>query len=102
MNKKIPNLAKLARPASGVPETIEIKDVLHILQKNRAGMAIVVDEYGGTSGLVTTEDIVEEIVGEIQDEFDDEKPFFQPTGQETSIDARLLIEEVNDYFSTDH
>lgn len=98
LNNKIPNLAKLARPALRVPETIEIKDVLHILQKNRAGMAIVVDEYGGTSGLVTTEDIVEEIVGEIQDEFDDERPFFQKTGTETSIDARLLIEEVNEYF----
>jgi CBS domain containing-hemolysin-like protein len=64
-------------------------------------MAIVVDEYGGTSGLVTLEDIIEEIVGEIQDEFDDERPFFQQKGIETSIDARLLIEEVNDYFHTD-
>jgi CBS domain containing-hemolysin-like protein len=71
------------------------------LQKNKTEMAIVVDEYGGTSGLVTLEDIIEEIVGEIQDEFDDERPFFQQKGVETSIDARLLIEEVNDYFHTD-
>jgi CBS domain containing-hemolysin-like protein len=62
-------------------------------------MAIVVDEYGGTSGLITMEDIIEEIVGEIQDEFDDERPFFQQKGDETSIDARLLIEEVNDFFN---
>ncbi|QKG85167.1 HlyC/CorC family transporter [Kroppenstedtia pulmonis] len=96
-----PELTQLVRPAVLVPETMEIKDVLRMLQKNRSEMAIVVDEYGGTAGLVTTEDIIEEIVGEIQDEFDDEKPFFQPSGQETSIDARLLIEEVNDYFSTD-
>lgn len=99
-NKK-PNLVELASPVLRVPETIEIKDLLHILQKNRMGMAIVVDEYGGTSGLVTTEDIIEEIVGEIQDEFDDERPFFQKNGTETSIDARLLIEEVNEYFNID-
>ncbi|GGE19244.1 membrane protein [Marinithermofilum abyssi] len=96
-----PDLAKLTRPAVMVPETMEIKDVLRVLQKNHSEMAIVVDEYGGTAGLVTTEDIIEEIFGEIQDEFDDEQPFFQPAGTETSIDARLLIEEVNDYFKTD-
>ena len=72
-----------------------------MLQKKKSEMAIVVDEYGGTSGLVTTEDIIEEIFGEIQDEFDDERPFFQKTGDETSIDARLLIEEVNEHFRTD-
>jgi CBS domain containing-hemolysin-like protein len=98
---KNPDLIRLARPAILIPETMEIKDALRILQKNRAGMAIVIDEYGGTAGLVTTEDIVEEIVGEIQDEFDDERPFFQNVGDGTSIDARLLIEEVNDYFGTD-
>jgi len=96
-----PDLIRLARPAILIPETMEIKDALRILQKNRAGMAIVVDEYGGTAGLLTTEDIVEEIVGEIQDEFDDERPFFQSVEGGTSIDARLLIEEVNDYFGTD-
>ena len=96
-----PDLIRLARPAILIPETMEIKDALRILQKNRAGMAIVVDEYGGTAGLLTTEDIVEEIVGEIQDEFDDERPFFQNVEGGTSIDARLLIEEVNDYFGTD-
>jgi CBS domain containing-hemolysin-like protein len=93
-----PDITQLIRPTILVPETMEIKDILRILQKNRAGMAVVVDEYGGTSGLVTTEDIIEEIVGEIQDEFDDEQPFFQQKGDETSIDARLLIEEVNEYF----
>src|SRR5690606_35607082 len=96
-----PDLERLARPAIPIPETLEIKDALRILQKKRAGMAIVIDEYGGTAGLVTTEDIIEEIVGEIQDEFDDERPFFQSVEGGTSIDARLLIEEVNDYFGTD-
>jgi CBS domain containing-hemolysin-like protein len=94
-------LSQIVRPAILVPETMEIKDILATLQKNKTEMAIVVDEYGGTSGLVTLEDIIEEIVGEIQDEFDDERPFFQQKGVETSIDARLLIEEVNDYFHTD-
>ncbi|WP_037465341.1 hemolysin family protein [Shimazuella kribbensis] len=94
-------LSQMVRPAILVPETMEIKDILQTLQKNKTEMAIVVDEYGGTSGLVTLEDIIEEIVGEIQDEFDDERPFFQQKGVETSIDARLLIEEVNDYFHTD-
>jgi CBS domain containing-hemolysin-like protein len=95
-------LTEIARPAILVPETMEIKDILQTLQKNKTEMAIVVDEYGGTSGLVTLEDIIEEIVGEIQDEFDDERPpFFQQKGVETSVDARLLIEEVNDYFHTD-
>lgn len=98
---KTPDLTRMARPAILIPETVEIKDALRILQKNRTGMAIVIDEYGGTAGLLTTEDIVEEIVGEIQDEFDDERPFFQTVGEGTSIDARLLIEEVNDYFGTD-
>ncbi|SFI98920.1 Hemolysin, contains CBS domains [Thermoflavimicrobium dichotomicum] len=98
---KVPDLQEIVRPAVLVPETMEIKDILRTLQKHRTEMAIVVDEYGGTSGLVTMEDIIEEIVGEIQDEFDDERPFFQQKGNETSIDARLLIEEVNDFFQLD-
>jgi CBS domain containing-hemolysin-like protein len=80
---------------------MEIKDVLRVLQKNRTELAVVVDEFGGTSGLITIEDIIEEIVGEIQDEFDVERPVFLVKGNETSIDARLLIEEVNDYFGID-
>ncbi|MBH8590243.1 HlyC/CorC family transporter [Paenactinomyces guangxiensis] len=93
-----PDFSQLARPTVHVPETMEIKDILRTLQKNRTEMAIVVDEYGGTSGIITIEDIVEEIVGEIQDEFDDERPFFQKKGDETSIDAHLLIDEVNEHF----
>jgi CBS domain containing-hemolysin-like protein len=93
-----PDLEKLVRPMIVVPETMELKDLLRELQRNKIGMAIVVDEYGGTSGLVTTEDIIEEIFGEIQDEFDDERPFFQKGKEGVSIEAGLLIDNVNDYF----
>lgn len=95
---KTPDLEKLARPIISIPETMEIKDVLTSMQKNRMEMAIVLDEYGGTSGIITIEDIIEELVGEIQGEFDNELPFFQEKGDGTSIDARLLIEDVNEYF----
>jgi CBS domain containing-hemolysin-like protein len=96
---KTPDLKQLARPVTFVPETMELKDILRNLQRNKAGMAIVVDEYGGTAGLVTTEDIIEEIFGEIQDEFDEEKPLFMPDKEGISIDSRLLIEDVNKYFN---
>ncbi|MGA8941944.1 MAG: hemolysin family protein [Thermoactinomyces sp.] len=95
---KKPDFITLARPVVVVPETMELKDIFRNLQKNRVEMAIVIDEYGGTSGLLTTEDIIEEIFGEIQDEFDDELPLIQKQGEDTVIDSSLLIEDVNDYF----
>jgi len=64
--------ANIVRPAIFVPETKKIDDLLSEFQEKRIHIAIVVDEYGGTSGLVTLEDVLEEIIGEIQDEFDDE------------------------------
>lgn len=94
-------LDEIARPTTIVPETMEIKDVLKTIQKNKGEMVIVVDEFGGTSGLITTEDIIEEIVGEIQDEFDNEKPFYQKRGNQYSINGQLLIEDVNRYFQLD-
>jgi CBS domain containing-hemolysin-like protein len=71
-------LAQVMRPAYFVPETKKIRVLLRELQSKRMHMAIVVDEFGVTSGLVTLEDIVEELVGEIQDEFDDERPAVEP------------------------
>ncbi len=71
-------LADFTRPAYFVPETKKIRILLRELQAKRNHMAIVVDEFGITSGLVTLEDIVEEIVGEIQDEYDDEGPVVEP------------------------
>lgn len=94
----VPELINIARTPISVPETMEVKDVLRNMQKKRMEMAIVVDEFGGTAGLVTTEDIIEEIFGEIQDEFDDEQPFILSLGSDTSINTRLLIDEVNNYF----
>lgn len=67
-------LKQLIRPITSVPESIQISSLLKIMQKKKAQMVILIDEYGGTSGLVTLEDIMEEIVGEIQDEFDEERP----------------------------
>ncbi|WP_273533902.1 gliding motility-associated protein GldE [Prevotella aurantiaca] len=66
----------LIRPPYFVPETKKIDDLLREFQENKVHIAIVVDEFGGTSGLVTLEDILEEIVGEINDEFDDDKSFY--------------------------
>lgn len=96
------NFKEIARPTVMLPETMEIQEILRTLQKHRTELAIVIDEYGGTSGIITIEDIIEEIVGEIQDEFDDEIPDFQQSeNNETSIDAQLLIEEVNEHFNLD-
>ena len=75
-----------------------IADLLLKIQRERIHMAILMDEYGGTSGLVTIEDIIEEIVGDIQDEFDtDEVPEVQKLEENHYIfDAKMLIENVND------
>ncbi|MFC7441313.1 hemolysin family protein [Laceyella putida] len=98
VNQQVPDLSDVVRPPVYVPEGMEIKDVLRTLQKHHTELALIIDEFGGTAGLITIEDIVEEIVGEIQDEFDNERPFFQKKGDETSISAHLLIEEVNEHF----
>ena len=94
MNK----IEKYTRPIIRVMENIPIHDLLLKMQKERIHMAILMDEYGGTAGLVTVEDILEEIVGEIRDEFDsDEVPPIQTLSPGHYIlDSKLLIKEVND------
>lgn len=88
---------KVIRPILTVPESIQISALLKVMQRAKTQIAILIDEYGGTSGMVTLEDIMEEIVGEIQDEFDEERPGVETLSEdEHSIDGLMLIEEIND------
>lgn len=102
VNGKNPDasLEEYVRPVIQVFETMPIHDLLLKMQKERVHMAILIDEYGGTSGLVTVEDILEEIVGEIRDEFDDDEvPDIKKVDENrTILDGKVLISEVNDLF----
>ena len=96
------NLEKLARQAYFVPEQKKIDELLREFQAEKIHMAIVVDEYGGTAGLVTLEDIIEEIVGEIQDEHDYEQPLFQKINEnEFIVDGVMDLEEMNEELKLD-
>lgn len=90
------------RPIIRVIDTIPIQELLLMMQKERIHMAVLIDEYGGTSGLVTVEDIIEEIVGEIRDEFDmDEVPLVRKIKENHYIiDSKVLVSEVNDLLGT--
>jgi len=92
------SLREIARKPYFTPESNLVQDVLRDLRKNRVHMAIVVDEYGGTAGAVTIEDILEEIVGPIQDEYDigeeDEIQFISPN--EVVLDGRVSVDDVNE------
>lgn len=95
-------LTEITRPILTVPESISISQLLKMLQKSRTEMALLIDEYGGTSGLVTIEDILEEIVGEIHDEFDEVALNIEKLGEDTySVNGLLSIEEFNEFFGTD-
>jgi len=95
------DLKKILRKILKVPESMELSHVLKLMQKSRTLIAIVVDEFGGTAGIITLEDIIEEIVGEIQDEFDNERPTFEEIEDGYSVDGRLLIEDLNNYIGTE-
>ena len=87
------------RPAQFVPETKKVDELLREMQKDKVHIAIVVDEYGGTAGLVTIEDLVEEIVGEIRDEYDVENEMILPVSEnEAVMDARVPFSEVQETF----
>ena len=94
-------LNTLLRPAVFVPETKTVRQLMHELLAQKVHIAMVIDEYGGTAGLVTIEDIVEEIFGEIQDEYEDEEDpnpeiTIDPETREATIDARMRIDDAND------
>jgi putative hemolysin len=99
---KLPvQLRQVARPAFFVPESKRLDDLLTEMRKQRVHMAIVVDEYGGTAGLVTIEDLLEEIVGEIEDEYDRvEQTIVRISEEEALLDGRVSINELNDIFET--
>ena len=94
------NLRKMLRQAYFVPETKPLRSLLHEFQKQRLHIAVVLDEYGGTAGIVTIEDILEELVGEITDEYEQRPPDQIITiDQDTiEVDARAYVDELNDQF----
>ena len=95
--KEDPDLRKLARHVLIVPEVMAVSRLLQTMQQERSQLAIVVDEYGGTAGMVTIEDVIEEIVGDIQDEFDTDRPLVEKRGACLySVDAKMLLEELED------
>ncbi|HVM63575.1 MAG TPA: hemolysin family protein [Acidimicrobiales bacterium] len=87
----------VARPAHFVPETKRVSELMREMQDQKFHMAIVIDEYGGTAGLVTLEDLIEELVGEIVDEYDVEEPLIEwlPNG-DSRVNARMPVDELND------
>jgi len=78
-----------------------VDDLLHSLQRRRVHIAIVLDEHGGTAGLVSIEDLIEEIVGEIQDEYDEEEPMIVSLGDhDARVDGRADVDDLLEYFET--
>ena len=94
------NLKDILRTPYFIPETKKISHLLRELRDKKSHMAIVIDEYGGTAGLVTIEDIIEEIIGEIHDEYDNDDILMVPTAEgDLVVDARLEIEKLLEHFS---
>ena len=90
-----PALRSLLRTPVLVPESMSIDDLLHEFQRRKVHIAIVLDEYGGTAGLVTIEDLLEEIVGEIQDEYDEEEPLVERIDEDRArVDGRASVEDL--------
>jgi CBS domain containing-hemolysin-like protein len=95
-------VSELLRPAHFVPETKRVAELLREMQAETFHIAVLVDEYGGTAGLVTLEDVIEELVGEIQDEFDPDETIIEPLGGgAVRVDARVPVDEVNDLLGID-
>ncbi|HEU5203286.1 MAG TPA: hemolysin family protein [Candidatus Limnocylindrales bacterium] len=100
-NEDRPELRTLLRTPVFVPESMSVDDLLHELQRRKVHLAIVLDEYGGTAGLVTIEDLLEEIVGEIQDEYDEEEPMIvRLSDDEARVDGRAAVDDLQELFDT--
>lgn len=96
------NIEGIIREIKFVPESLSISELFKVFKMEKAQIAIIIDEYGGTSGLVTTEDILEEIVGEIQDEFDEEgKEINKSENGNYIVDGKVIIEDINELLDTD-
>jgi putative hemolysin len=94
-----PAVRTLLRPPVFVPESMTIDDLLHEFQRRKVHIAIVLDEYGGTAGLLTIEDLLEEIVGEIQDEYDTEEPMVvRLSDDEARVDGRADVDDLAELF----
>ena len=94
---KYPDVERIIRKAYFVPETKKLDSLLREFQRRRVHIAVVVDEYGGTSGIVCLEDVIEEIVGDIQDEFDNEAEEIQAIGDGVYLaDARVNLADLNE------
>ena len=97
-----PAMRTLLRTPVFVPESMSVDDLLHELQRRKVHLAIVLDEYGGTAGLVTIEDLLEEIVGEIQDEYDEEEPLIVAlSDDEARVDGRTAVDDLGSLFGTE-
>ncbi|MGB9113239.1 MAG: hemolysin family protein, partial [Acidimicrobiales bacterium] len=95
-------VSTFARPAHYVPETKRVAPLLREMQRDHFHLAVVVDEYGGTAGIVTLEDLLEELVGEITDEFDADDPMVEPLGDGAyRVSGRMAIDEVNELLGAD-
>lgn len=96
------DIRHIIREIKLVPESMLISDLLKILKKDKVQVALVIDEYGGTAGLVTIEDILEEIVGEIQDEFDEEEDaIIKCEDNSYIVDGKVLIEDITEFLYID-
>jgi CBS domain containing-hemolysin-like protein len=94
-----PPVRTMVRAPLFVPESMQVDDLLHSLQRRKVHIAIVLDEYGGTAGLVTIEDLIEEIVGEIQDEYDVEEPMLVAlSADEARVDGRAAVDDLAEHF----
>ena len=92
------DVKSIMQPAFFTTEHVKISNLLGQLQKNKVHLAVVLDEYGGTAGIITLEDVLEELVGEIWDEHDEEINYFKPADGSTAIDGKAPLSDFFEYF----